>query len=119
MYALAELIELRYAMFIGNYRLGIDDRGVNLYRLYAIDNPGIALGPVHPGHGVKPDAIAALVDLKPVAIVFDFVNPQPTGRGLIGFHRLGGINERRGRKAGSLARGKRTPRNPCPEYRWG
>ena len=75
-------------MFIGNNRLGVEDRGVDLDRLGAIDDPGIAVGPVHAGHGVKPDVIVAFMHLQPVAVVFNFVNPQPAGRGLIGLHRL-------------------------------
>jgi len=57
-----------------------EDRGLKLNRFCTIANPGIAVGPVHIGYGVKPHAIAALVNLQrsPLCLI-SRIQSDPTG----------------------------------------
>ena len=105
-------VEVRRPVLSGNHDLGIDQERVRLKASGGFDNGREAVGPVIAVAGEATDPRPSRRTIKPVAVVFDFVNPQRTGRrsGYLrrqaGFDEAGGTH---GRRIGQRPRVSTTP----------
>ena len=74
-----------------------DNLGINNQRFTEpgrfLDNARIALGPIGPIHCKKTYSALAYVNLQPVAVVLQLVQPARSRWGLSGYSRLTGMNK--------------------------
>ena len=73
-------VEVANAVLIGTAALRIYDRLLDRQSRGVLDNPRIAVAPIDPGSGEQAHPSIADMDLQPVSIMLDFMDPARTRR---------------------------------------